>query len=117
VLLALNGQGLTREILDAALRRCLLLNLRLDILVSDPPRPIASLLAVLLLQLEHSGVDYRIASTSGNLAEAVLRYLRRYRGPFTIIVDSLDQFAGLPEPGLKGLRDEGHRFVVLTEPE
>jgi nucleotide-binding universal stress UspA family protein len=85
VLLALDGRALTKAGLEAALRTCVHLTSRLDILVVYPPRAPASLLAVLLLKLEHSGVDYRLASAQEDLGVAVERYLKRYRGKLTVV--------------------------------
>lgn len=85
VLLALDGQTLTKAGLEAALRACVHLTSRLDILVVRPPRAPASLLAVLLLKLEHSGVDYRLASAQEDLGVAVERYLKRYKGEVTVV--------------------------------
>lgn len=85
VLLALDGLTLTKAGLEAALRSCVHLTSRLDILVVNPPKAPASLLAVLLLKLEHSGVDYRLASAQEDLAIAVARYLKRYKGGVTVV--------------------------------
>ena len=90
VLLALDGCALSRELLEVALRRCVHLTSRLDILVVNPPKAPASLLAVLLLKLEHSGVDYRLAGVHGDLAGEVARYLRRYRGVTTVLAEGLE---------------------------
>ncbi|MBI5330285.1 MAG: hypothetical protein HZB71_06695 [Betaproteobacteria bacterium] len=90
VLLALDGCALSRELLEAALRHCVHLSSRLDILLVNPPRAPASLLAVLLLKLEHSGVDYRLTSTQGDLAGEVARYLRRYRGVTTVVAEGVE---------------------------
>ena len=76
---------MTKEGLEAALRTCVHLTSRLDILVVNPPKAPASLLAVLLLKLEHSGVDYRLASAQEELASAVNRYLRRYKADVTVV--------------------------------
>ena len=117
VLLALDGNALSRDLLGRALRRCLHLDSRLDILLINPPSAPTSLLAVLLLQLEHSGVDYRIVSARGHFAEQVLRYIRRYRGIAAVVVASLEQVADMPEPGLQQLENEGHHFIALSEPD
>lgn len=116
VLLALDGCALSRELLEAALRRCVHLTSRLDILVVNPPRAPASLLAVLLLKLEHSGVDYRLASAHGDLGGEIARYLRRY-GEATSVVTAK------PDPGLDGmscwfgLQELGCELIDLAEME
>ena len=112
VLLALDGDSLNRELLGAALSCCVHLTSRLDILLINPPEEPTSKLAVLLRQLEHSGVDYRLASAHGRIGEEVARYLRRHRGIATVVVSGLEQLAGAP---LAQLGEEGHRFIGLID--
>lgn len=91
ILLALDGSGLSRELLSQALQLCVPLRPRLDILLVNPPRETTSCLAMLLLRLEHSGIDYRIATGSGDLGQEVLHYLNRYHGVTTVALAGADQ--------------------------
>ena len=86
LLLALDGQTLNRAVLDNVLRACVPHAPRLDILLLNPPREPTSLLSMLLLRLEHSGVDYRVASAHGDSGEEIVRYLGRHRGIDTVAV-------------------------------
>ena len=114
ILLALDGGALARRLPDAVLRRCVQLCPRLDILLVNPPREATSVLAVLLLRLEHSGVDYRMASVHGDLGEEVLRYLSRYRGISAVALADAAQLSGEAR-GLIELK--GHQVILLSEPE
>lgn len=86
VLLALDGSALDREMLARLPRCCVKLSPRLDILLVNPPREPTSCLAMLLLRLEHGGVDYHVASSFGELGEEVLRYLGRHRAMSAILL-------------------------------
>jgi hypothetical protein len=115
VLLALDGNRLTPLLLTAALARCVRLTDRLDILLVNPPKAPTSLLAGLLLRLEHSGIDYRLASTDGDLGEEVLRYLKRFMGITTVLVDRLTPLEQTIGAAMAELRTQGYRFVSLSE--
>ncbi len=116
-LLALDGHRLTPEVQMAALKRCVQLTSRLDILLVNPPKAPTFLLGGLLLRLEHSGVDYRLTSCEGELGNEIAHYLRRFQGIGLVIVDglpSLEQFPGLNRLDLDRA---GHRFISLSEPD
>jgi hypothetical protein len=109
-LLALDGRDLGRELLANVLRHCVHLCPRLDILLINPPREPTTLLAILLLQLEHSGIDYRVASARGDMGEEILRYLSRYRG---ITALALAYAAQLGEEATRLIELKGHEIVYL----
>ncbi len=109
VLLALEGGALTREQQETVLRALVHLAHHLDILVLHPPRAPASLLAVLLLKLEHSGVDYRLAIAYGDLLDEVRRYHKRYSGRATILLEAPADLGD----ALEELRREGCLVLCL----
>lgn len=117
VLLALDGQRLTPELQIVALKCCVHWTRRLDILLVNPPKAPTFMLSGLLLRLEHSGVDYRLESSEGDYANAVLRYLQRFPGVGLIIANALPAL----DDQVSGLRLDpsrfGQRFIDLAEPE
>ena len=111
MLLALDGQTLNRALLDNVLRACVPHSPRLDILLLNPPREPTSLLSMLLLRLEHSGVDYRVTSTHGDSSEEIVRYLGRHCGIDSVaVVDAARLSAEVR--ALIELR--GHRLLSIT---
>jgi len=114
VLLALDGGALGRDLLAMVLRRCVRLCPRLDILLVNPPREATSVLAVLLLQLEHGGIDYRVASARGDMGEEILRYLSRYRG---ISALALADPAQLSVAARTLIESKGQEIIFLSAPE
>ena len=115
VLLALDGNHLTPPLLSAALAHCAPLTDRLDILLVNAPRAPTSLLSVMLLRLEHSGIDYRLASSEGELGEQILEYLKRFLGITTVLVDKLTPLEQTIGPSLEHLRAKGYRFVPISD--
>ena len=115
VLLALDGARLTPLLLTAALAHCVPLTDRLDILLVNPPKAPTSLLRGLLLKLEHSGIDYRLVSSEGDLGEHVLNYLNRFRGITQVLVDCLPSLERAMGSKLAELQSKGYRFIPLTE--
>ncbi len=114
VLLALDGLALGPELLATVLQRCVLLCRRLDILLINPPREPTTMLAMLLLRLEHSGIDYRVTSAHGEMGEEALRYLSRYRGISALALADPGQ---LSEEAKTLIALKGHRIVFLSAPE
>lgn len=110
-LLALDGRALDRELLTLVLRRCLTICKRLDILLVNPPRETTSCLSMMLLRLEHSGIDYRLSSTHGDMGEEILRHLSRYRG---IEVVALANPKLLSDEARLLLQLKGHGIVDLS---
>jgi len=117
VLLALDGQQLTRELQIVALKCCVHWTRRLDILLINPPQAPTFLLGGLLLRLEHSGIDYRLDSREGEYGQEVTRYLQRYAGIGLVIVNALpalEHYVSLHQPELDR---KSARFISLAEPE
>jgi hypothetical protein len=112
VLLALDGATLGREVLTRVQRRCMTLCPRLDILLVNPPREATSCLGMLLLRLEHGGVDYRVASAHGEFGAEILRYLGRYRG---IDALALAEAGQLSEQARAELAGKGHEVLYLDD--
>ena len=117
VLLALDGQRLTRDMQHVALRCCLHWTRRLDILLVNPPKAPTFMLGGLLLRLEHSGIDYRLESREEDYANAVLRYLQRFPGVGLVIANALVAIddhvsAQQLDPG-----SFSQRFIDLAEPD
>jgi hypothetical protein len=109
VLLAFEGGRLAPMLLAAALARCIQLD-HLDILLVNPPKAATTLLRDLLLRLEHSGIDYRLASTEGDLGEQVLHHLRRFRGITLVLVDRLAVLEQTIGEEMGQLREKGYSF-------
>lgn len=116
-LLALESSVLPQEIQTTALRVCIDLNTPLDILVTEPQENPASRAALLptalLLRLEHSGTDYRIARMQGPLSHEIQRYLARGRSACTVIVASTGVLA---TPCLADIQAGGHQLIDLSRP-
>lgn len=115
VLLALDGRCLTPSLLARALAHCVPLTDRLDILLVNSPKAPTSLLAGLLLRLEHSGIDYRLTSSEGDLGEQVLHYLNRFLGISLVLVDRLNPLELSIGVAMARLRAHGYRFDPLSE--
>ncbi len=112
ILLALDGRALARELPAVVVRHCVHLCPRLDILLINPPREPTSILAVLLLRLEHSGVDYRMASCHGDPGAEILRYLARYPGiPAVALTDP----AQIDAESRRLIELKGHQVLRLGE--
>jgi hypothetical protein len=114
VLLALEGAALQGDALELAWRCCRPLTRRLDILLTRPRLAPTVLLGGLLTRLERSGVDYRLTSAMGALAEEVEAYLQRFVGIQTLV---LEQPATLPEATLNRLRSTGLQLITLSAAE
>jgi hypothetical protein len=115
LLLAFDGRDVTRTLLNAALRGCVHLTSHLDILVINPPQAPTFLLAVLLLQLEHSGIDYRLADREGEFGRELVRQLQRYREPATVIVPDLAALRAAQPDLVEQLEATGHNFLSLSD--
>ncbi len=113
VLLALNGHGLNRDTLNRAFNCCRQLTDRLDVLIVRSTLSPTFLLGGLLLRLEQGGIDYRLASSDGELGDEVLHYLRRFSGIRTIV---LERPEALSERARYELRGEGYQLISLEMP-
>lgn len=116
-LLALEGNEVTREVLAAALNRCVHVVSRLDIVVANPPQEPTFLLGLLLIKLEHSGVDYRLLNSYGTLADEVQRYLKRYPRLVTVMVKELDPLRHQLGPKFEVLQEGGVAFLEFLPAE
>lgn len=114
VLLALDGNSITQMLLETALRCCVQLTDRLDILLVNPPATPIARLNGLLIRLEHSGIDYRLASTDGVMADEVNSYLRRFLGITIVVIDNLSSLTVNQSQPLRQLQDGGHQIISLA---
>ena len=118
VLLALDGSRLTHMLMTEALAMCVQLTDRLDILLANPPKPPTMLLRGLLLRLEHSGIDYRLASSEGDLGQEVQHYIGRHAGITLVLIENVQRLEAAMGARLAGLRAKGYRFLSLVaEPQ
>ncbi len=116
-LLALDGRHLDRAALPRALQVCRPVEKRLDILLVNPPKPATLLLWPFLQELEREGIDYRLTSCDGELADELTRYVHRFRHISCILLDRQDAcLAGL-HPALQALRLEGYEVLTLRDEE
>ncbi len=113
ILLALDGHCLERQVIPRALQYCRKHGKRLDILMVNPPKPATLMLGTLLLQLERDGIDYRLTSGEGDLADELLLYLHRFKYISFVLLDCLDKWEAMLEPTLVALRLEGYRILAL----
>lgn len=117
MLLALDGRHLDRAALPLASQVCRPVGKRLDILLVNPPKPATLLLWPLLQELEREGIDYRLTSCEGELADELTHYVHRFRHISCILLDRLDtRLAGL-HPALQALRREGYEVLTLRDEE
>lgn len=114
VLLALDGLGLTRELLVKALDRCVELTRRVDILLVNPSPEDAGLLLGLIGGMEQRDIETHLSCTEGTLEDEVNRYLQRFPGIKTVVTDNLTDWAVGMEPMMSAMRREGYRFVCLS---
>jgi hypothetical protein len=113
MLLALDGRHLDRAFLPLAVQVCRPVGKRLDILLVNPPKPATLMLWPFLQELEREGIDYRLTSCEGELAEELTRYVHRFRHISCILLDRLDaRHTGL-HPALHALRQEGYEVLTL----
>ena len=117
ILLALDGHCLERQAIPRALQFCRQTGKRLDILLVNPPKPATLMLGKLLQQLEREGIDYRLTSGEGDLAEEIPMYLHRFKYITFILLDCLDKWEAILHPTLNALRREGYRVLTLLDHE
>jgi hypothetical protein len=113
VLLALDGESITPDVLNSALKHCVQSTYQLDILLVNPPTAPTRLLCGLLLRLEHSGIDYRLTSTEGDLCQEVLRYLKRFLGITLVLVDRLIPLVPTLSVGMAPPQANSYRIVPI----
>jgi len=117
ILLALDGHCLERQAIPRALHFCRQTGKRLDILLVNPPKPATLILGKLLQQLEKEGIDYRLTSGEGNLAEEIPLYLHRFQSITFVLLDCLDKWEAILHPMLDTLRRDGFRVLTLLDRE
>jgi hypothetical protein len=114
MLLALDGRHLDRAFLPLAVQVCRPVGKRLDILLVNPLKPATLMLWPFLQELEREGIDYRLTSCEGELAEELTHYVHRFRHISCILLDRLDaRHTGL-HPALHALRQEGYEVLTLA---
>jgi len=111
VLLALEGRDLNRKLQDAAVRICIDLRAPLDIMVTQTEEEGASLPALLMLRLEHSGMDYRFAQVNNPLSFQIRRYISRGKAPCTVIVSEAQR---LDPACLEEIKVGQHQLIDLS---
>jgi hypothetical protein len=114
VLLSLDGGHLSPLLLSTVPAYCVPFTDRLDILLVNPPKSPPSLLAGLLMRLEHSGIDYRLVSCDGELGEQVLDYLKRFAGITMVLVDNLSSLEQSIGSTMAKMRKVGYRFESIN---
>ena len=112
ILLALDGLCLERPALPHALHLCRSNGNRLDILLLNAPRPATLMLGKLLQQLEREGIDYRLSSGEGVLADELPLYLRRFKYISFVVLNCLDKWDARLHATLHTLSRDGYK--VLT---
>ena len=104
-----------RLALPLALQICRRHGSRLDILLLNSPKPATFVLGQFLQQLEAAGIDYRLSSGEGNLANELPLYLRRFRYISSVVLDCLDKWETSHKPMLGALRQEGYQVLTLLD--
>lgn len=117
LLLALDGRCMDKAAFPHALQLCKRHGGRLDILLLNPPKPATFLLAHFLQQLEAAGIDYRLSSGEGNLANELPLYLHRFSYICCVVLDCLDKWETRQKPMLGALRQEGYQVLTLLDSE
>lgn len=112
-LLALDGGALTPRVITAAEAKCLNGASRVDILLVNSPRAPEAVLHKLLISLEDMGVDYRLTTADGELADLVSQYLRRHKGITQVMIPTLPALGKEWEVKVADLRYQGYRFCTL----
>jgi hypothetical protein len=117
MLLALDGRCLDRLALPRALQLCKRSGRRLDILLVNPPKPATWMLGQFLQKLEIDGIDYRLTSGEGNLADELPLYVHRFQYISFVLLDCLDKWEAMLHPTLDALRREGYKVLTLLDRE
>ncbi|OYY94920.1 MAG: hypothetical protein B7Y41_05010 [Hydrogenophilales bacterium 28-61-23] len=117
MLLALDGRCLDRLALPLAFQLCQQSGRRLDILLLNPPKPATLMLGQLLQKLETEGIDYRLTSGEGDLADELPLYLHRFQTISFVLMDCLDKWEAMLQPTLAALRQEGYKILTLLDRE
>lgn len=113
ILLALDGLCLEQPALPHVLQLCRSTGNRLDILLLNAPKPVTLILGKLLQQLEKEGIDYRLSSGEGALADELPVYLHRFKYISFILLNCLDKWDTRLHATLNVLSLDGYK--VLTQ--
>jgi len=117
MLLALDGRCLNRQALPLALQLCKRSGKRMDILLVNPPKPATLMLGKFLQDLEKEGIDYRLSSGEGDLADELSVYVHRFQHISFILLDYLEKWETRLNSTLNALRQEGYKVLTLLDRE
>lgn len=112
ILLALDGHCLVQPALPDVIQLCRTNGNHLDILLLNAPKPVTLMLGKLLRQLEKEGIDYRLSSGEGVLADELPVYLRRFKHISLVLLNCLDKWDTRLHATLDTLIVDGYK--VLT---
>lgn len=115
MLLALDGFCLTRPAFPLVLQLCARAGNRLDILLVNPPKPATLMLGKFLQTLEESGIDYRLTTGEGDLADEIPLYLHRFKDISVVLLDCVDKWGKRLHPTLNVLHREGYKVITLRD--
>lgn len=115
ILLALDGYRLERPALPLALDFCKRASRRLDILLLNPPKPSTLMLGKFLQNLETEGIDYRLSTGEGELADQLPLYLRRFKHISWVLLDHLEKLDLKLHLTLDSLRQSEYRILALLD--
>jgi hypothetical protein len=73
------------------------------------------MLSKFLLNLETAGVDYRLSSGEGDLADQLPLYLRRFNYIKCVLLDQLDKLDVKLNLALAALRQKEYRILALLD--
>ena len=115
ILLALEAQGLTDQILDMAFDRCSRQASRVHVLAANPSGSKLTMLHEFIGRLERQGIEYRLTATAGVLCAKVARYLQRNPGIKTVLTDQLGHWPEEEMQAMQRLLGANHNIVSLAE--
>lgn len=113
ILLAMDGLCMEKPALPYILQLCRSNGNRLDILLLNPPKPATLMLGKLLLQLEKEGIDYRLSSGEGALADELPVYLHRFKYISLVVLNCLEKWDAKLHATMHTLSQDGYK--VLTQ--
>lgn len=117
ILLALDGFCLEPQAIPHALQLCRQTGKRLDILLVNPPKPATLMLGKLLQQLEKEGIDYRLTSGEGELADEIPLYLHRFKHISFVLLACLNKGETRLHSTLHALHRDGYKVLTLLDRE
>lgn len=115
ILLALDGFRMKRPALPLALELCKRASNRLDILLLNPPKPSTLMLGAFLKNLEMAGIDYRLSSGEGELADQLPLYLQRFKYISCVLLDHMEQLDAKLNSTLEALRQRDYKILALLD--